>query len=376
MLGWPHLIALIIGSILLGVAITTETHCNDNHPAALGTAQKTAAKLNITDEPTTAIKLNVKNNAGVPDTLPNAGSWPKVAWLMSFPNSGTSFTSQMVRHLSHMSTATNYGEEFTDDEGNPIPIHENSSVGPFWVDPQETSFAVERPTVLAFTKTHCGGRCEECGPSKYVENPHSFLTQCLSGKWPHVEKDGTIVKELVQYDVELVQRAVHLIRSPFDNVVSRFHLESHEFDDEKRQDYPNSRDGFRNFCFHLNTIYEEEEKSSRLVDPKVWQLMKDVPCRDDFFRFAQWHNLAFVTTQSLGIPTLVVHYESYETNYSETATKMVEFLHLPLRGELIGFFKGKEYIDYFSPAEQQNVSKAMKIMSLSSTWDQISHYFD
>jgi hypothetical protein len=111
------------------------------------------------------------------------------------------------------------------------------------------------------------------------------------------------------------------------------------------------------------------------MDPKVWQLMKNIPCRDDFFRFAQWHNLAFVTTQSLGIPTLVVHYEDYDTNYNETATKLVEFLHLPLRGELINFFKGKEYIDYFSPAEQQNVTKAMKIMSLSSTWDQISHYF-
>jgi hypothetical protein len=373
MLGWPHLIALIIGSILLGVVITTETHCSDNHPAPLGTAQTIAVKLNITDQPTTAIKLNV--NAEVPDTLPITGSWPKVAWLMSFPNSGTSFTSQMVRHLSHISTATNYGEEFMDDEGNPIPIHVNSTVGPFWVDLQDARFAVERPTVFAFTKTHCGGRCEACGPSKYVENPHSFLTQCLSGKWPRLEKDGTIVKEVIQYDVELVQRAVHLIRSPFDNVVSRFHLESHGFDTEQSRRYPHSREGFRNFCFQLNTLFEEEEKSSRFMDPNVWQLMKDVPCRGDFFRFAQWHNLAFVTTQSLGIPTLVVHYETYETNYNETATKMVEFLHLPLRGELIDFFKGKEYIDYFSPAEQQNVSKAMKIMSLSSTWDQISHYF-
>jgi hypothetical protein len=374
MLGWPHLIAIIVGSVLFGVAITTEIHCDDNHPATLGKAQTTAVKLNITEEPATSIKLNV--NAGVPDTLPNTGLWPKVAWLMSFPNSGTSFTSQMVRHLSHLSTATNYGEEFKDDEGSPIPIYGNFTVGPFWVDSQQESFAVERPTIFAFTKTHCGGRCEDCGPSKYVENPHSFLTQCLSGKRPRLQKDGTIVKEVVQYDVDLVQRAVHLIRSPFDNVVSRFHLESHGFDAQKRQQYPHSREGFRNFCFHLNTLFEEEEKSSRLMDPNVWQLMKNTPCRDDFFRFAQWHNLAFVATQSLGIPTLVVHYEKYETNYNETATKMLEFLHLPLKGELIDFVKGKEYIDYFSPAEQQNVSKAMKIMSLSSTWDQISHYFN
>jgi hypothetical protein len=130
------------------------------------------------------------------------------------------------------------------------------------------------------------------------------------------------------------------------------------------------------YFFHLKTIYKEEEKSSWLMDPNVWQLMQKIPCCNDFFRFAQWYNLVFITTQSLDIPSLMVHYENYETNYSETATKMVEFLHLPIRGKLIDVFKGKEYIDYFSPAKQQNVSKTMKIMSLSSTWDQISHYFD
>lgn len=375
MLGWPHLIAIVTVSVLFGVAFTTKIHCSDDHPTLrIPSAETTAVKLNITAN-TTAIKLNVNN--GLPETLPNTGKWPKVAWLMSFPNSGTSFTTKMVRHLSHMSTATNYGEEFLDAQGNSIPIYENSTEGPFWVDPQEgASFDFERPTIFAFTKTHCGGRCEKCGPSQYVENPHSFLMQCLSGKIAHRSSDGEIVKEAIpQYDLELVQRAVHLIRNPFDNVVSRFHLELHGFDSHKLEEFPNSREGFRKFCFYLNTAFEKEEESSRLMDPKVWQLMKDVPCRDDFFRFVQWHNLAFVTTQSMGIPTLVVHYENYETKYNETAQQMMEFLHLPPRGELIDFYMGKEY-DYFSPAEQDNVKKAMKIMALSFTWDQISHYFE
>lgn len=304
----------------------------------------------------------------------------KVAWLMSFPNSGTSFTSKMVRHLSHQSTASNYGEELLDKDGKSIPMYDESDSGPFWIDPQGEDFEYTRPTTYALTKTHCGGRCEKCGPSKYVENPHSFLTACLSGKIAHSTESGKVVKVPVTYDKELVQRAVHLIRSPFDNVVSRFHLELHGYahhnDTQKLKQYPSSRTGFRKFCFRLNKVFEREEESSRLIHSDVFELMRDVPCRDDFFRFVQWHNLAFVTTRSLQIPTLIVHYESYDTNYNETAMKMMKFLELEPKGELIDFIKGKEYVEYFTMAERERVKRAMEMLALSSTWEQISHYFE
>jgi len=388
MLGWTHLVVLVAGSILLGVGFTMQLHCNDDHPTTLynkpptidapSTINKNSIK-NIHNSTTTSTKLNVSNK--IPETLvdTNDGRWPKVAWLMSFPNSGTSFTSKMVRHLSHMSTASNYGEELLGTDGKSIPMY-NKGQGPFWIDPQAEDFAFTRPTVFALTKTHCGGRCEKCGPSKYVENPHSFLTACLSGKIARTTSSGQVVREPITYDKELVQRAVHLIRSPFDNVVSRFHLELHGFahhnDTKKLKMYPSSRVGFRKFCQKLNRVYEREEESSRLIDSHVFELMRNIPCRDDFFRFVQWHNLAFVTTRSLQIPTLVVHYENYDTRYNETAKEMFEFLHLEPKGELIDFIKGKEYVEYFTLAERAKVKKAMKMLALSSTWDQIAHYFD
>jgi hypothetical protein len=383
-LGWPHIVVLVAASIALGVGFTMQLHCNDQHPSMSSLSNKqSTTTTNVKNNNTTNPKaLYVENNTPTPLPNNNDGKGgPKVAWLMSFPNSGTSFTSKMVRHLSHQSTASNYGEELLDKNGRSIPMF-NSSLknGPFWIDPQAEEFNYTRPTTFALTKTHCGGRCEKCGPSKYVENPHSFLTACCSGKIAHTTPKGDVVKEPVTYDRELVQRAVHLIRSPFDNVVSRFHLERHTFvhhnETKKLQMYPASRQGFRKFCLRLNQVYEREEESSRLIDSNVFQLMKNVPCRDDFFRFVQWHNLAFVTTSSLKIPTLVLHYESYDTNYNSTAMELFEFLQLEPRGELIDFIKGKEYVEYFSLEERERVKKAMKMLALSSTWEQISHYFD
>jgi len=382
MLGWTHLVMIIAGSILLGVGFTMQGGhaCHDEHINK--STATTTPKHNIYNiyNMTTSTKLNIETP--IPETLVDDGKWPKVAWLMSFPNSGTSFTSQMVRHLSHQSTASNYGEELLDDSGKSIPIFPSTKTGPFWIDPQSDELQdFTRPTLFALTKTHCGGRCEKCGPSKYVENTHSFLTQCLTGKTAHTTPNGKVVKERVApYDKDLVQRAIHLIRSPFDNVVSRFHLELHGYqhanDTQKLAMYPPTQNGFRKFCMKLNTVYEKEEQSSRLIDSTVFELMKDIPCRGDFFRFVQWHNLAIVTTQSLRIPTLVVHYEKYETNYNETAMEMMKFLHLEPRGELIEFYKGKEYVEYFTVAERANVKEAMRRMALSSTWEQISHYFD
>ena len=369
----------MVGSILLGVGFTLQWHCNDEHNIRGGSYSTTSIKTIGNATAATAIKLSFDHK--IPETLASNGPWPKVAWLMSFPNSGTSFTSKMVRHLSHMSTASNYGEELLDDSGKSIPMYSDSpNTGPFWIDPQSEDFEYTRPTIFALTKTHCGGRCEKCGPSQFVENPHSFLTQCLSGKIAHTTSSGEVVKQVVKYDKELVQRAVHLIRSPFDNVVSRFHLEIHEAqkhnETKKLATFPSTRSGFRKFCQTLNAVYEKEEQSSRLIDADVFALMKDVPCRDDFFRFVQWHNLAFVTTRSLQIPTLVVHYENYETKYNETVTDMFEFLHLEPKGELIEFVKGKEYIEFFTLAERAKVKKAMEMLALSSTWELISHYFN
>lgn len=84
----------------------------------------------------------------------------------------------------------------------------------------------ERPhpkqTSYIMTKTHCGGRCTKCSPEAYIETTRSFGIACRSGC-----RHGTNhTKEFVTYDQGLAQqRAIHLIRNPIDNLVSRLHME-------------------------------------------------------------------------------------------------------------------------------------------------------
>jgi hypothetical protein len=66
----------------------------------------------------------VVKNIGLPQE--EDGPWPKVAWLMSFPNSGTSYTMHMTQFASAQSAASNYGDEarLSDGRSN-VPLFED-----------------------------------------------------------------------------------------------------------------------------------------------------------------------------------------------------------------------------------------------------------
>ena len=156
---------------------------------------------------------------------------PKVAWLMSFPNSGTSFTLRLAQWASNVTAATNYGDECDlDPEGRNVPLYADMSNGPALKYPYKYSL----PTRYALTKTHCGGRCTHCAPDKYVETQQTFHEQCLQGNRmeplkedrnpspQNIRNKGKSERIMeVRYPEELVARAVHVIRDPFNNVVAR-----------------------------------------------------------------------------------------------------------------------------------------------------------
>ena len=156
---------------------------------------------------------------------------PKVAWLMSFPNSGTSYTLRLAQWASNVTAATNYGDECDlDPNGRNVPLYDGMSNGPALKYPYKYSL----PTRYALTKTHCGGRCTHCAPDKYVETQQTFHEQCLQGnRMEPLKKDrdpspqnirnkGKSERVMeIRYPEELVARAVHVIRDPFNNVVAR-----------------------------------------------------------------------------------------------------------------------------------------------------------
>ena len=101
----------------------------------------------------------------------------------------------------------------------------------------------------------------------------------------------------------------------------------------------------------MDQQYQMEEEASHTLDVSILNIMQGIPCHADFFRFIQWHNLAFVTTESLHIPTYVLHYELYDTRFNETVVELMNFLELPITQKVdLEFIKGKEY------ATQENSS--------------------
>ena len=90
-----------------------------------------------------------------------------------------------------------------------------------------------------------------------------------------------------------------------------------------------------------------------------------------------WHNLAFLATdKSLGLPTLVLHYEDYMTQFNDTASSLFDFLELEQIGKPFPIKPGHSYDDYFTENERKEVRKAMEIVAVNQTWHSIQRYFN
>jgi hypothetical protein len=237
---------VVVTALLFGAAVPNEFRTLRISDFALPKEKVllTAAGSIVTHSGDYSVKTNLgtANHTFSPvDAVPNEyPSGLKIAWLMSFPNSGTSYTSKLIRHISQTSTGSNYGTENLGPRGDSIPVFPDQPEGPFWVDPT-MHLEFDDPTEYVLTKTHCGGRCERCPPRKYVETTYSFRHRCLAGKWvAHDNGKNTVVYG--SYPPDRVTKAIHLIRDPFDNVVSRFHLERSI---KGLDHYPSTREGFR-----------------------------------------------------------------------------------------------------------------------------------
>lgn len=300
----------------------------------------------------------------------NKADGPWIAWLMSFSNSGTSYTlNRLIGPTSQTRVATNYCHS---SPNKTHPVYSGHSEGPLW---QFTSHEERtRPTKYILTKTHCGFYCNGCAPEEYMDDALDFTAKCSSGFKMARAPDGKSNQKVhVTYDSSVVHKTIHLIRNPFNNVVSRFHLARQQ--KKHLSKYRNSRHGFRKYCESQNSQWKDEVEASWLTNKL--SMMKNIPCRDDFYRYVRWHNQAFVTTDDeLDVPTHLLHYEDYAERFDETVDGLMDFLHLKQRNVPDGFSEGHAYADYYTDEERRAVTEAMKILATNKTWSHIQHYFN
>lgn len=309
---------------------------------------------------------------------------PSIAWLASYPNSGTSYTLHLITTVSNRATATNYGSEAKEHlQFKSIPIHPYYSKN----GPYRTSDRVRQvPEKFVLTKTHCGGRCVRCPPSKYIETVQSFSEQCLSAQ-PLLDSDvpSGVRGEIGQYDSKDVKKAVHIMRDPFDNIVSRFHHahKNHRDDPTFKVNFPKNSTGFKAWCLDMNKKYNRLEEMSwdsnilKASKSSSNQLMVDVPCRNEFYRYIQWHEMTLKTVHTFSIPTLFFQYEDYigEKSFNETLGTILSFLELSEeKRENAPEFHASDYSDHFTHKERLAAMNMMKIQASHATWERLERY--
>ena len=280
---------------------------------------------------------------------------------MSFPNSGTSYTMELISAASNMTVATSYvcEESWHGVKASKSRIFDN---GPYWVQPLRS-----RPRTVVLTKTHCGGYSHNRPLSESIEAAHRFPMLCASAFSKGNEKGASHF----WYGYDKVNRAIHLIRDPLDNLVARYHYYGVRLNEGS-----NTRDakGFARFCNKKDSMHSRDLDLH--IDPQILNLTLDIPCHVDLFRYVLWHNLALnATEQSFQVPTLVLHYEDYASDFEGTLESILKFLELQNMGQYATFQKGKSYRDYFTEEQVARMRSATMMLSLPTTWRYLERYF-
>jgi hypothetical protein len=315
---------------------------------------------------------------------------PAIVWLMSYPNSGTSYTMTMVERASNRSTATNYGVEVTSKEPgiSSIPVNEDHPEGPYWEGLSgKLGTPRELPDNYVLTKTHCSGRCVHCGPDEYVVDTQEFLEGCTRTSARTAEHRGFQVRRVqAKHEPDRVARMVHLIRNPFANVVARFHLERRHLvraDPDKAEALSNDAAGFAKWCQTLDEEHAVAEPNFFTAEQLA--IYRQAPCRGEFYKYTQWHNRVNDITPLVGPgsksgsgspPVLIIHYEDYASNLQETADQLLKFLELPLVAPIRPFRELPDYSDHFSRADIKAVKALVRNVASEHTYKLVERYFE
>jgi hypothetical protein len=306
-----------------------------------------------------------------------------------------------------MKTATNYpevrptrdvlrGKQSLESQ----PVFDDQPTGPWWSDdnddndthdkndsnqqqqaqlPQNISTPRQRQQRIlpkrgyVLTKNHCGPPCIWCTPNKYIQMYHHFRQRCFrADKMTIHNGTKTITKDY--YLPTKVKKLVHLIRDPLDNIVSRFRYE--RMQGKSALHYNSTRTDFRAYCHTMHHEFVQSIKQGRYVDPTVRRVLESVPCWPELLKWTEWHNYAFVLAADLQLPTLVLHYEDYNTQLEKVTSQLLSFLELvPPQYNPPYFEPLKHYRDYFENEEIEAAEEAIRRMSLRETWVHIARYF-
>jgi hypothetical protein len=201
----------------------------------------------------------------------------------------------------------------------------------------------------------------QCAPNAYLHTVDSFEEACLTGH-KHDESGGIFVT----YDRSVPRKAVHLIRNPFDNIVGRMHLSTKRRDTDDL--YTTTPEGLAAWCRDADERYRKEENS-------IMSQYESLPCRGEWYRYIQWHNLAVQVQKRLQIPVHRLYYENYTYALEETVDGLLSFLELNQKYPPLEFISQKHYIDLFDADHARKAAFFARNLSAPETWQLLQHFF-
>lgn len=254
---------------------------------------------------------------------------------------------------SDLNVATNYGES------DQPPLYSELPNGPVVHQYRE-----EVPAQYVLTKTHCAGYCNYCGPngSSYLISSEKFETRCATSR-----RINTTTREeemLPPYPVEVVKKAIHLVRDPFDNAVARSHSSAVNF--PMKFASLSGRGAYLAYC--------QMRDAHSVLPPHVTPSV--LPCASEFYKYVQWHNNVYeMIERHPEWPILTLRYESYSIDSNRTLEEVMEFLELPTVASPEPFIANKTYDDHFTIEEARAALSLVKEVASVQTWTLVRPYF-
>lgn len=297
---------------------------------------------------------------------------PRAVWFISYPESGVPYFLHLIHASTGRSTATNYGHLLMRRDGSfygsndpSVEIYEN---GPVYYAP----YLIKKMPNVA-VRTHATGYCLFCHPKQYYYGGGSKNFFWMSAYGTKIGPKKTRVK--MQYNAEQVKKMIHLIRDPYDTVVDRF-FSYVNLKPASKGRYSLDATGFRLWCKDQNDTFEVADMA--WLPAKLRSFAKDVPCRQEFVKYALFHSNVWKMSRFQGIDRLNVKYDDYFYNLEATVDRVNSYLELKPLPNVVLPKKLKrplwEYSNYYTLAERDLIERLLRNMVTPSVWPFIRDY--
>lgn len=300
-------------------------------------------------------------------------------WFMSYPETGVVLFMSLLMQSTEKNTATNYGTVFLDYEkralvGNGPSPERLFPGGPALYDP---NLAV--PDKFIAVRTHGEGFCYWCHPEHYNEiTSDLFFNKAAEG---YVKSNGSVVD--MGYDPTIVKRMIHLIRDPFDTVVTRYYtylniVKSGKLSKLKGSNFKPNQQGFKEWCARMNKTFEDDEMPILANDGNRIR-GKDVPCRQEFLKIIKFNNNIIRIASQHNIVRLPIKYENYVQDTIDTVEKVNDFLKLETVNKDfdVSFGNGNGrwmFKSFFTDYERKRIMDFLRFEASAELWQHIKMY--